>query len=189
MPRTNFNPIPVAALLVATLLALAAPLVGCGCLRGYRIGPEGLYNTDIKTVYVQMVEADTYREGLGERLTEAVCKKITEQTPYRIGTAGSADSLLAIRLTSESQTVAAYNRYDDTREKNVRLSATAVWKDLHSAKILNQTTLPPVSMDDGVVVESNAYLVAETGQSTATAQQEAIDKMAEEIVGLMETAW
>lgn len=178
-----------AAFALALVAAFVAAFAGCGCLRGYQVGPYGLYNTDIKTVYVQMVDADTYRTAFGERLTEAICKKITEQTPYRIGLAENADSLLAVRLTSETQSIAAYNRYDDTREKNVRLAVTAVWKDLHSNKIMGETTIPPVSMNDGVTVESNAYLVPEMGQSTTTVQQEAIEKIAEQIVGLMETAW
>ncbi len=189
--RTTPRQLANARLLLGAVLATTCILcvAGCQCMKGYRFGTVGLYNSDIKTVYVQMVEADTYRTGFGERLTEAVCKKITEQTPYQLGLAEDADSLLAIHLTAESQTITAYNRYDDTREKNVSLTATAVWKDLHSAKIIGQISLPAVSMEDGVVIESNSYLVAEMGQSSATAQQEAIEKMAEQIVGLMETAW
>ena len=49
--------------------------------------------------------------------------------------------------------------------------------------------MTPVSMNDGVTLESSAYLVPEVGQSSATSQQEAIDKLADEIVGLMETPW
>ena len=44
-------------------------------------------------------------------------------------------------------------------------------------------------MEDGVVVDSQAYLVPEMGQSSATAQQVAIDRLAEQIVGLMEAPW
>lgn len=184
-PRRRVCLAAAATLTIATLVAC----LGCGCLRGYQVGPYGLYNREIKTVYVQMVDADTYRTAFGERLTEAICKKITEQTPYRLGLAESADTLLAVRLTSETQSIAAYNRYDDTREKNLRLVVTAVWKDRRSDKTLGETELPPVSMNDGVTVESNAYLVPEMGQSSTTAQQEAIEKIAEQIVGLMETAW
>lgn len=180
-----------AARLLACVCAVLALVAAAGCCcKGYHIGPDGLYNSNIKTVYVQMVEADTYRDAFGERLTEAVCKKITEQTPYRIGTVESADSLLSIRLTSETQSITAYNRYDDTREKNVKLTASAVWKELHSGQVIAESgTLPVFSTNDGVTVESNAYLVAEMGQSSATAQQEAINKLADQIVGLMETAW
>jgi len=161
---------------------------GCSCC-GYQIGSAGLYNTDIKTVYVPMVQADTYREAFGERLTEAICKKITEQTPYRLASSpGKADSELSVRLTSETQSVSASNKYDDTRQKNVNLVAVAVWKR-RNGNVLAQTNPLTISSDDGVAVESQSYLVAETGQSGATAQQEAIDKLAAQIVGLMETSW
>ncbi|MGN0910233.1 MAG: hypothetical protein ACI4NV_02295 [Thermoguttaceae bacterium] len=174
------------AAILAAFLAIA--LQGCAALSGYNVGPRGLYNGNVRTVYVQMVDADTYRQGFGERITEAVCKKITEQTPYRIATVGEADSLLAIKLHSETQSVNARDRFNGTREKNIRLTATAVWKVLDSSN-LSESGLTPVSMNDGVTLESSAYLVPEVGQSSATSQQEAIDKLADEIVGLMETPW
>jgi len=161
---------------------------GCCCC-GYQFGSAGLYNADIKTVYVPMVQADTYREAFGERLTEAVCKKITEQTPYQLASPDKADTELSVRLTSETQSVSATNRYDDTRQKNVNLVAIAIWRERRSNSILAQTNPIPIKSDDGVAVESQSFLVAETGQSSATAQQEAIDKLAAQIVGLMETAW
>ncbi len=161
---------------------------GCRCC-GYQIGSAGLYNENIKTVYVPMVQADTYREAFGERLTEAICKKITEQTPYALASPDKADSELSVRLTSETQSVSASNRYDDARQKNVNLVAVAVWRERRNGTVLAQTNPLPISSDDGVAVESQSYLVAETGQSTSTAQQEAIDKLASQIVGLMEIAW
>ena len=51
---------------------LALALQGCAALSGYNVGPRGLYNGNVRTVYVQMVDADTYRQGFGERITEAV---------------------------------------------------------------------------------------------------------------------
>ena len=58
-------------------LALLVVFVSGCCLGGYQLGPEGIYDLGVKTVYVPMVEADTYREGFAERLTEAIVKKIT----------------------------------------------------------------------------------------------------------------
>ena len=172
---------------VAFVLCLCAAL-GCRCC-GYQIGSAGLYNENIRTVYVPMVQADTYREAFGERLTEAICKKITEQTPYALASPDKADTELSVRLTSETQSVSASNRYDDTRQKNVNLVAVAVWRERRDGAVLAKSNPLPIGSDDGVAVESQSYLVAETGQSTSTAQQEAIDKLASQIVGLMETSW
>ena len=179
-------------LLRVAACVVCAACVGCAgncCCSGYRIGPQGLYNSEIKTVFVPMVEADTYRLGFAERLTEAICKKVTEQTPYALASPDVADSILAVRLISENQTVSAFNRYDDTRQKNVNLTAVAMWRDLRDANIVAPTNPAPLNEKNGVLIESQAFLVPEMGQSTATAQQEAIDKLANEIVGLMEQPW
>ncbi|MBQ1338883.1 MAG: hypothetical protein IIY32_11265 [Thermoguttaceae bacterium] len=164
---------------------------GCACTGGYQIGPYGLYDSGIKTVYVPMVEANTYRYDFSERLTEAIIKKICEQTPYRIGTYKKTDSILTVRLTGEAQQVAALNRYDDTREKRVCLTAEAVWTDVRGVQSTNTSILAGNARNpnDGVKLISQSFLVPEMGQSTETAQQEAIDTLAEQIVGLMESAW
>lgn len=173
----------------AFLAAIAASAVGCAGLGGYHIGPDGLYNMEIKTVHVPMVEASTYRHAFAERLTEAIVKKITEQTPYRIATASNADSILTVKLTGETQSVSALNRYDDTRQKNVELTATAVWTDVRGFASVNQSPNQSLSKQSGATILSQSFLVPEMGHSTATAQQEAIEKLADRIVGLMETSW
>ena len=181
------------ALLCAAALALLSAVfcAGCACTGGYQIGPYGLYDSGIKTVYVPMVEANTYRYDFSERLTEAIIKKICEQTPYRIGTYEKTDSILTVRLTGEAQQVAALNRYDDTREKRVCLTAEAVWTDVRGVQPTNTSILAGNARNpnDGVRLISQSFLVPEMGQSTETAQQEAIDTLAEQIVGLMESAW
>ena len=177
-----------AAFAVCALCASLCLVAGC-CCAGYQIGPAGLYNTEIRTVFVPMVEADTYRNSFAERLTEAICKKITEQTPYALASADEADSVLSVKLTSEYQSVTAFNRYNDTRQKNVNLTAIAVWTDQHNSRALARSKPIPLNDESGVSIDAQSYLVAEMGQSTATAQQEAIDRLASQIVGLMETPW
>lgn len=134
-----------------------------------------------------MVEADTYRHGLGERLTEAICKKITEQTPYDLGSASDADSVLTVRLTAENQAISGLDRYNDTRQKTLSWSVTAVWKDRRDQSIAELDPTPLTSL--GISFSSQEYLVAETGQSWATASQEMINQIAERVVGMMEEKW
>ena len=52
----------------------------CGC-QGYKLGSLDLYRPDIRTVYIPMIQSDSYRKGLGEQLTEAVVKEIEAKTP------------------------------------------------------------------------------------------------------------
>lgn len=134
-----------------------------------------------------MVEVDSYRSGLGERLTEAICKKITERTPYVLADAKKADSTLIVRLGAENQSVSALNRYNDTRQKDLTWSVTAVWHDRRNVPLAQIEPLPLSSL--GVSINAQSYLVAEMGQSGAVAQQELIEKIANQVVGLMEEKW
>lgn len=176
------------ALVAAVSVASTFFLTLCGC-SGYNIGPRGLYDENVKTIFVPMVEADTYRAAFGERLTEAICKKITEQTPYTLAGPGEADAELSVRLVSETQSVSAFNRYDDTRQKSADLAVVAVLRARRGGAVLAETAPLLLTADGGANISSQGYLVAEMGQSTATAQQEAIDKIADQVVGLLESGW
>ena len=55
--------------IVANCSLCSLLLAGCA---GYQVGTDSLYAPDVATVYVPMIESDSYRRDLGERLTEAV---------------------------------------------------------------------------------------------------------------------
>src|SRR5687768_8924245 len=76
---------------VAFLVWLTFP--GCA---GYQLGQRSLYRPDIRTVHVPVVQSDSYRRYLGERLTEAVVKQIELKTPYKVVGSDSADSVLSV---------------------------------------------------------------------------------------------
>ncbi|MDO5553793.1 MAG: LPS assembly lipoprotein LptE [Planctomycetia bacterium] len=169
---------------LVTLVLLVAMLTGC---HGYQVGTEGLYNREIKTVFVPMVQADSYRKALGERLTEAVCKKITTRTPYDLTGPDRADSVLVIRLVSDGQYVSALNKYNDTRQKTLNWCVLVRWQDSRGY-VLGETAPIPLATEV-VTTGAEAWLVPEMGQSGATTQQEIIEKLADQIVGLMEEKW
>ncbi len=84
-----------------TVVVAQVIFVGCliaqsGCI-GYQVGAGSLYAPDVATVYVPMIESDSYRRDLGERLTEAVCKEIELKTPYKVVSTPDADSILSVR--------------------------------------------------------------------------------------------
>ena len=152
-----------------------------GC-SGYQVGTDTLYRTDIKTVHVPIFMSDSYRRQLGERLTEAVCKKIEMRTPYKVIGRPTADTTLVGRIVSETQNVSITDDYNGQRQKNLRMVVVAEWKDRRGNML---RSLEPIAVD----IETNSYLVAEMGQSYATASQETIDKMADQIVDMMTNPW
>ena len=163
--------------LIAAAICL---LTFAGCAT-YQVGSESLYAPDIATVYVPMIESDSYRRDLGERLTEAVIKEIELKTPYKVVGTPDADSILSVKL------LGAENSFDDPR-----LSESAVFSEV---SWLNRRRLPmaPPQMlglpPELISVNQTANLVPEVGQSVASSQQQAIDRLAQQIVGTMETPW
>jgi hypothetical protein len=175
--RNPQSAIPYAAL----LLALTLP--GCA---GYQVGNRSLYAPDIRTVYVPMFESASLRRGLGERLTEAVVKEIELKTPYKVVGSPNADSVLSGSITSEIKRVTIEGPFDDPRQTELNLVVQVTWVDRRGDTIqAGAVPLPPAVAD----VEQSAKVVPEVGQSIATGHQQAIQRLAEQIVGLMEIPW
>ena len=179
------------AALSGRLLALAAvlaPLV-CGGCAGYRFGNDVLYPPDVHTVYVPVFGSDSFRRNLGERLTEAVIKQIEEKTPYKVVGSPDADSVLIGKIQTDSKRVVVEDQNDQPRETNVSMSVLVAWTDrkgdLVSASASGKFALPP----DAVALTANTEFVPEYGQSNTTALQEVINKLAVQIVSLMEIPW
>ncbi|MGL6226007.1 MAG: LptE family protein [Thermoguttaceae bacterium] len=170
-----------------TLYCLLATILLLGGCAGYRVGAMTLYNDNIRTVYVPMFESDSFRRNLSERVTEAVCKKIEARTPYKVIGRPTADSILSGRIISDTQSVMVVNEYDDVRQKKVTLTVEVVWTDRRGRELRR---MEPVPWDVGSeTIASSWDMVAEMGDSTIMAQQRAIDKLADQIVYLMEAPW
>jgi hypothetical protein len=160
-------------------------LAGCA---GYQVGNQSLYPSHIHTVCVPMFESTSLRPYLGERLTEAVVKEIELKTPYKVvGNPDLADSVLSGRITGEAKHLVVANRYNLPRQVEVDLKVQVQWVDRQDNMIRRPGTvaLPP----ELVTVSESALATPEVGQSISTAQLEAIHRLAQQIVGMMENQW
>jgi len=165
-----------------SLLTIALP--GCA---GYQLGQRSLYRPDIRTVHVPMIQSDSYRRYLGERLTEAVVKEVELRTPYKVVESASADSVLSIRLVSDAKRILANNRFSEPRDIETDFFVQTSWIDRRGDLIMTHEDVPAAPLT--VNLGQQANFVPEGGQSLVTAQQEAIQKLAQQIVGQMELAW
>lgn len=161
-------------------------VVFSGCA-GYQIGNQSLYPAEVRTVYVPMFDSNSFRRGLGERLTEAVVKEIEAKTPYKVVDDQNADSVLSGRIVSERKSVLVPSLSGDARELQVGISVEVSWVD-RRGRMLRETANVPLP-GEIVNITGTGNVVPEVGQSIATAQQQAICRMAEQIVGLMEKPW
>jgi Lipopolysaccharide-assembly len=186
---SSFIPYPLSFILhpssfLSILVALHFAVPGCA---GYQLGNRSLYRPDIRTVYVPVVQSDSYRRLLGERLTEAVVKEIELKTPYKVVGSEAADSVLSARLVSDSKRTLSENRFDEPRDVEADFYLQVSWIDRRGDLIMSHHDVPaaPLLLNIG----QQANFVPEGGQSLTTAQQEAVQRLAEQIVGQMELAW
>jgi hypothetical protein len=165
-------------------LSFVLLLLGCA---PYQLGNGTLYPADIQTVYVPMFESDSFRRGLGERLTEAVQKEIELKTPFKVVATPNADSVLSGRILEDTKHTLVKNKFDDPREVEVGFTIQVRWLNRKGDLIGQSGTVPiPGSLTE---ITETATLVPEYGQSITSAQQVVIDRLATQIVGMMEAPW
>lgn len=166
----------------------AGTLVACmqGCAP-YQVGNASLYAPDVRTIYVPMFESDSFRRQLGERLTEAVVKEIELKSNMKVVSSPNADSILTGKIISDTKRVLNETRTDEVRDLDVTLRVQVSWTDRQGNDLRQPQSIPmPVSTAD---VLQSRNVVPEYGESIATGQQEAIQKLAEQIVSLLEAPW
>jgi hypothetical protein len=167
---------------VFVLLSLLLP--GCSA---YHFGTRSLYPAEIHTVYVPVFESASMRRNLGERLTEAVCKEITNRTPYKVVNDPEAESVLTGKLVGEGKRVLVRSITGDPRDVEVNLVVRVTWLDRRGGVIREPQAIPlPNELAE---ISGTNEVIPELGQSITTAQQKAIERMAQQIVGLMEAPW
>jgi len=187
MPRQTLNSV---FLLLAWPAVLGSLLSGCG----YVVGSP--YGAEVRTVHVPTFSNDAYkaaytndgfRRGIELQITESVQKQIQLRTPFKLADDNGADTRLTGRLVSVGKRVSNQNKYDDPRELDLSIGIEVVWEDLRTGQILAEKTVPiNPHLAQAVVTTSFA---PETGQSLATATQDAVDQMARQIVSMMEVPW
>ena len=168
------------------LICLGLLSCSAGCAT-YHFGNQALYRNDIYTVHVPVFESESFREFLGERLTEAVVKEIELKTPYKVSRAGTSDTVLYGRLLEEDKFVLTENVNDEPRDIEVGMQLEVSWRGRGGELLAGPDVYQiPVGLAQ---VGQAVHFVPEGGQSLATAQQAAIQKLAEQIVSRMELPW
>lgn len=170
----------------AAIIALGLVLATAGCAR-YHIGTRSLYRPDVHTVYVPMFESDSLRRNMGERLTEAVVKEIELKTPYKVVHRPDADTVLSGRIVVETKGIVAEQVDDIPRNIQTSLAVQVNWYDRQGEYLIQDSRFPFAPLD--FVAVQSTYLTPEGGQSVATAHQEAIQRLAVQIVSRMESRW
>jgi hypothetical protein len=164
---------------LCALLATFSLLIG-GC--AYRMGNG--FESEIQSVYVPIFESQSDRRGLEFQLTEAVQKQIQLRTPFRVVDQPAADTQLIGKILNTRKRVLTETKNDDPRELQFSLTVQVRWENLKTGEVLAEKRVP-ISQSEIQLIQ-NAEFAPEVGQSLATAYQQVMDRMAREIVDLME---
>ncbi|MDR0337190.1 MAG: LPS assembly lipoprotein LptE [Planctomycetaceae bacterium] len=173
-------------LLFVLFFVLCFLLTGCIGL-GYQVGAKSLFGQDVQTVYVPIFQSDSENRDIAERLTEAVCKRIESRSSYKVISRPTADSVLEGQIVDQRKGVTIVNNYSDPREIRGTLNIQIKWRDRRSNDLRQFDMIP--WHDGSGRASATGYLVPEYGQSEITMEQQQIDQIADQIVGMMETPW
>lgn len=167
-----------AAVMTLALVALAPP--GCG----YSIRPP--YDTSIRTVHVPIFRSYTFREDMNLRLTECVIKEIERRTPYKVvGSPEGADTTLSGIVNYVDKNILVENPNNLPRHLIATVNATVTWEDNRPRPSREKDKKAPPT----VVVFENVPFYPELGETASLGYQKAFDRMAQQIVSMMEHPW
>ena len=165
---------------LGVILGLATAVLAPGCkVTGYSI--RAPYDTKIKTVYVPVFKSTTFRRDINIMLTEMVVKEIERRTPYKVLQDGSeADSTLEGTVNFSDKNVIVENPYNLPRQLTTTMVVVATWTDNKAEKKENP--------NPAVIAETfNFY--PEIGESSQAAFYRTCEKLAIQIVNMMEEPW
>jgi hypothetical protein len=182
--RVGFSPRRLTATAAALLLA---SLAGCLDLGKYQFGSRTFFPEGIETVYVPVFDSSSYRRELGEELTEEVVKEIERRSHYKVVSSPSADTVLIGKITSEGKHLLFETLQGDPRDMELNLQVRVSWVDRRGSPV-REIPLVPVPQA-AVDISAANNMVPEVGQSVATSHQRAIQRLAQQIVSLMEKPW
>jgi hypothetical protein len=167
---------PAAQICLALVSAL---LVWAGC--GYSIRPP--YSPKIKTVYVPVFKSVSFQRNLNLQLTELLIKEIQNRTPFKVvGSPEGADATLEGTISFVDRNLGVENPNNLPRQlmQMVMVNVRFIDNRTQDEKVKD---LPPVAITD------LAPFFPEIGETAQLGAYKAMQKMVEQIVGMMETPW
>ena len=202
--------------LLPILGLLAVVPTGCSgrgfTFAGYTFGPTT--DPEIKTVYVpvfkMMAPATTPFRNLDQDVTRAVVKELCTRPGMRVvSNPDRADTELVGSIVKVDKLIFNRNPQNMWRDGDVQITVQVMWKDLRTGRVLSNRGGPPppgevkpfdptLPIVSGVIqpapplpvtITESGRFVPELGESTTTGAQMAVDRIARQIVNMMEAPW
>ena len=182
MTKFNFVNVKSVKVFVAAIVLAGMLAVFSGCVGGIgEYANGGLYPDDVVSVYVEMFDSSSLRRQHEVVLTDAICKRIESETPYKIvSDRNRADTVLSGNLSSIGSGVLATDRNTGrTLEQEATATVVVSWMNLKTGELLV----------DSETATGTASFSLELGQSFDYAARVAVNNAAVRVVELMEKQW
>lgn len=160
------------------LAALTCATAGCG----YHLRPP--FETRIRTVYVPMFKTTQFRHDLNLQLTELIQKEIERRTPYKVvGSREGADATLDGQIVWTDKNLMVENPNNFPREVMGTMTVYVRLTDNTTGETVKEQNLAPVPVN-----ETTAFF-SELGETSQLGWYKAMDKVARDVVNMMEERW
>jgi len=171
--------------IAAVLLSALITMLGAGgCEQvnpttGYTSG--SLYRTDLRTVFVEMFQSQSFRREIEFELTRAICEQLELHSPYKVvSDRGKADTVLYGNIDRIAERSLAQQReLDRPVAGEVTLAVSLSWKDLRTGNMI---------IDEQKLRFSGNYTPL-LGAGRDSAAKEAANELGVRIVEAMEGPW
>lgn len=164
---------------LCVFVSFVSMLASAGC--GYTVRPP--FDPNIRTVYVGMFKAQTFRRDQNIDLTNMIQQEIRQRTPYKVvGSPEGADARLEGTITFVDKNVQVESPNNLPRHLLTNMTATVTFTDNRTGQSSTKV-MPPV------VVGEMAPFYPEIGETASLGFQKTMQKMAKDIVSMMENPW
>ena len=161
--------------IVKVLFLVLAISIVAGC--GY--SSRSILKQNINTVYIPILDNQTFRRGMEFELTKAIKNEIMFKTQLRIVNKDRADSLIEGEIVSFTEQTMIVDANDRIVEGRIFITVNFSWKDLRTDRLL---------VDAKDVVGTTEFTV-DRGETIETAKNEAYTDIAEKMVDKMNDRW
>ena len=170
VPAARLNGTLIMIILVGTMLS------GCG----YTI--RAPFDKSVKTVFVPVFRTQSYRRDLNLNLCEMVQKEIMQRSPYKVvGRPEGADTILEGTINFADKNTVVENPFNLPRELNATVNVNVKWT--HNPPTEAEKSKPATTIAETV------NFVPEVGESALTAFYRVNQRLAAQIVDMMEQPW
>jgi len=157
----------------ACILVLFALISGCGYTT------KSLISRNINSVYIPIFGNYTFRSGLEFELTKALKEEVMSKTKLRIAGKDDADTILTGKIVRVTEGATSSNAFDNLVESSITLTVDIFLAERRTGRQL---------MSVKGLSDTGAIIITR-GETINTGVQEAVTRLASQIVYELEEKW